>query len=301
MANRVATSAALARVGTDLSRTYNKMADVQSQITTGKRLQRPSDNPSGVANALEGRATQRRMEQHAANATDAAGWLKVTDDTLVGLQEQAIAAKSQMTAAVNGAGGASALEAIAADLDQVKAAMVQLANSTYQGRSIFGGTAAVNTAAYSTSGVYNGDAGVVNRTVDDGVTLQVNQTGTDIFGTRNASDPLKGDMFQVLDAMSSAARSGSPADMTAASAAFQTAVDRMSEAQIRVGGASVQVENTINRNESMMLDVKDRLASIEDVDLAEAIIGLRSNEAAYQAALGVTARVIQPSLLDFLR
>jgi flagellar hook-associated protein 3 FlgL len=301
MANRIATNAATARISADISRTFGKMADVQSQITTGKKLQRPSDNPSGVASALEGRANQRRLEQYTANATDAAGWLRVTDDALVGLQEQAADAQIRLTAALSGGTSPSALAAIASDIDQVKAGMVQLANMTYQGRSIFGGTAAVNSAAYSASGVYNGDAGAVNRTIDEGVSLQVNVTGTDIFGTRNTTDPLQGDMFQVLDAMSAAARDASPADMTAASKAFQVAVDRMSEAQIRVGGASVQVENTISRNETVMLDVKERLSSIEDVDLAEAIIGLRSSEAAYQAALGVTARVIQPSLLDFLR
>jgi flagellar hook-associated protein 3 FlgL len=301
MANRVATNAALSRVGADLTRTFNRMASVQSQITSGRRLQRPSDNPSEVANALEGRATQRRMEQYAANATDAAGWLKVTDDTLVGLQERAIEAKVQLTAAVSGGASATSLEAIGQELDNIRGAMVQMANVTYQGRSIFGGTAAVTTAAYSASGAYNGDSGAVKRTVDDGVTMQVNVTGTDIFGTRNAAAPLSGDMFQVLDAMSSAARGGDVTAMAAASAAFDTAIDRMSSAQVRVGGAAVQVENTINRNETVMLDVKDRLASIEEVDLAEAIISLRSNEAAYQAALGVTARVIQPSLMDFLR
>jgi flagellar hook-associated protein 3 FlgL len=302
MANRVATSAGINRVGADLARTFNRMSEVQSQITSGKRLQRPSDNPAQVAVALEGRAAQRRLEQHTANATDAAGWIRVTDDTLVGLQEQATQAKVRLTAAVNGGNDATSLAAIAKDIENVRSSMIELANQSYQGRPIFGGTAAATSAPYTAAGVYvDGHEGTVYRTIDDGVTLAVNVSTPAIFGTRNEASPLSGDVFQVLDVMATAARTGDAAGMSASLTALTGAMDRMSEAQIQVGGASVQVDNTINRNEMMMTDVKDRLSSIEDVDLAESIITLKSSEAAYQAALAVTARVIQPSLLDFLR
>lgn len=300
MANRVATNAAINRISSDLTRTFNRMSDVQSQISSGRRLQRPSDDPSKVANAMEERATRRRLEQYTANATDASGWLKATDDTLVALQEQAAQAKARATSAVNGGTSAATRQAIAADIENIRSSMLQLANATYQGRSLFAGTAAV-AQAYTASGTYDGDDGAVSRTIDEGVTLQVNVHGTEVFGAADTADPLAGDLFQVLGAMADAARSGSSTAMAAASGALDGAIDRMSEAQIRVGGAAVQVDTTIGRNELVMLDVKERLSSIEDVDLAEAIISLRSDEASYQAALGVTARVIQPSLLDFLR
>ena len=64
---------------------------------------------------------------------------------------------------------------------------------------------------------------------------------------------------------------------------------------------SEQVDATVNRNDAMLVDVKDRLSTIEDVDPAQAIIDFRAQENAYQAALAVTAKVIQPSLVDFLR
>jgi flagellar hook-associated protein 3 FlgL len=141
----------------------------------------------------------------------------------------------------------------------------------------------------------------VRRAIDDGVTIDINITGSAVFGTRNAAAPLSGDMFQIMTAMAAAVRAEDVPAMQAASAAFDTAVDRVSTAQIHVGGVSNQVETSINRNSQVMIDVKDRLSRVEDTDLAEAILSLKSDEASYQAALGVTARVIQPTLMDFLR
>jgi flagellar hook-associated protein 3 FlgL len=141
----------------------------------------------------------------------------------------------------------------------------------------------------------------VRRAIDDGLTLDVNVTGPTVFGARDTTTPLSGDMFQIMDAMAAAVRSGDVAAMQVAGASFDAAVSRVSTAQIRVGSVSNQVETTINRNSQVLIDVKDRLSRVEDTDLAEAILSLRSDEAAYQAALGVTAKVIQPTLMDFLR
>jgi flagellar hook-associated protein 3 FlgL len=298
---RVASNAGMDRVYSDLTRTFNRMAKTQGQISSTKKLQKPSDSPTDVAVALKERSNQRRLEQYAANATDATGFLRVSDDALMGVQDAALQARVQMATAISGAIDGTGREAVAQAIGGLRDGMLQLANTTYNGRSVFAGTAASNQPAYANTGVYNGDAGSVRRAIDDGLTLDVNVTGPTVFGAHDATTPLSGDMFQIMDAMAAAVRSGDVAAMQVAGASFDAAVARVSTAQIRIGSVSNQVETTISRNSQMTIDVKERLSKVEDTDLAEAILSMRSDEAAYQAALGVTAKVIQPTLMDFLR
>jgi flagellar hook-associated protein 3 FlgL len=299
--NRVASNASISRIGSELTRSMQRFSDVQQQIASGKRLQKPSDGPGDVANAMLGRATQRQIEQYTTNATDATGWVRLTDDSLVSVQDNLRSAKDHLVQAVNGALGSASREAIAKDIESTKASLLQLANTTYQGRSIFGGTAAPGAPPYDASGIYSGDIGAVRRTIADGVAVQVNVTGPDVFGTSNVATPLQGDLFQVFDAMAAAVRSGDATAIGTATAALSSAMTRVDIGQTTVGSVTNQIEQTIGRNETMLLDVQDRLSQVEDVDMAEAIVRFKTSENAYQAALGVTAKVIQPSLLDFLR
>jgi flagellar hook-associated protein 3 FlgL len=301
MANRISTTSAYTRVYGDLTRTFNRMSRTQGQIASSKKLERPSDNPTDVAVALKERSTQRRLEQYANNATDAVGWLRVSDSALMGVQEQAMQARVELASAVSGATDTQSRDAIANAIEGIRDNIVQLGNTSFGGRFVFGGTASTATPPFAPGGGYVGDNGNVRRVIDEGVTVDVNMTGAAVFGTRNAGTPLAGDMFQILDEMAKAVRANDTPAIQAAEAAFQTAVDRVSTAQIHVGGVSNQVEGSMARSEMTLIDVKARLSRVEDTDIAEALISLSSDEAAYRAALGVTARVIQPTLMDFLR
>jgi flagellar hook-associated protein 3 FlgL len=302
MTTRIATGAANARMTADLARAFSALTRKQNQISSGKRLTKPSDGPAEVATALNGRATARRMEQFATSASDALGWLRVSDSTLVSAQENLTRARTAAVQVVNGALSAVDREAVALEIDNIRNGLVQEANTTYQNRAVFAGTAAVGSAPFAASGDYTGgNAGAVSRVVAEGVSLQVNVIGPDVFGAYNATDPANGNLFQVLDTLAAAIRAGDETGVGTSLKSLSAASDRMSSAQVRIGGLSNQVEEILYRNETMLLDVKERLSAVEDTDVAEAIIGLRTSESAYQAALAVTAKVVQPSLLDFLR
>ena len=105
----------------------------------------------------------------------------------------------------------------------------------------------------------------------------------------------------MLDTLSTAIRNNDTTQISASMTALDTAMRRISVAQTKVGAMSQQVESTINRNDVVAQDATSRLSNIEDVDPAQAIMDFRVQENAYQAALAVTAKVIQPSLVDFLR
>lgn len=289
----------------NLQRNYARLTQIQSQIASGKQVQRPSDAPAQVISALDYRAQLRRADQFERNAADAEGWLRTADTALSTAAERMQRVRDLALQGVNGSADATARAAVADEIRQIRESLVELANARYQQRSIFSGT--VTGDAYDANAVYLGNAGAVERPVAQAATLQVNLAGTDVFGTATVAPPAVpppaygGDLFQVLDQLADDIAAGAPAAATAGLTALDTATTRLQEALAVVGARTNRVEAVRTRNADVTLEVRAALAEVEDIDVPKTLIELQTQQMAYQAALGVTAKVIQPSLLDFLR
>lgn len=304
MVQRVTTTTMTRRLNADIQFNARRLADAQSKISSGKQLRRPSDGPADVLRALDQRAELRRYEQYNRNSSDASAWLNSTDSTLSTTVERLQRVRSLVLQGVSGAIDEPERLAIATEIKGIREELLGLANTTYLGRPLFVGVVDTD-AAFAADGSYLGDNGAVTRTIGPGTTIQVNLTGEEVFGEYDTVDPTNGNLFQVLDAIVANLESD-PAtfdvdELRAGIARIDVATDRIALAQAKAGARSRQVEALDARNGDVMLDIRSELSEIEDVDYAKAIIELRSQEFAYEAALSVTAKIIQPSLLDFLR
>jgi flagellar hook-associated protein 3 FlgL len=287
---RTLTSSTLANLQTNLV----KMQRLQEEMSSGKSLQRPSDSPTGTVSALRLKADIRRSEQLARNAADGLGWLGTADTTLtdgIGLIRKA---RELVLSGANAATGASQREAIATEIEGIREGLLAVANTTYLKQPIFAGTA-TPTSAYDGAGTYQGNTGQITRTVAAGVKVEVNLNGEEVFG------PTGNDVFKVLTDVADHLRND-PAELTA------TDLGRIDESFLRiqnalstVGSRYHQVEAMAQRTDAIRIDATRQLSEVEGVDLPATIVELQLQEVAYQAALGATAKVIQPSLLDFLR
>ncbi|MBK5223996.1 MAG: flagellar hook-associated protein FlgL [Acidimicrobiia bacterium] len=276
------------------------LAQAQERSASGKAVQRPSDGPAQVLSALDYRSQLRRNEQLGRNALDARSWLDTADSALMHTVERVTRARTLVVGAVNASSDSQAREAYAAEIDAIREGLIQTANTQHLGRPIFSGTDDV-TNSYDDSGAYQGNSGEVQRTVAPGVTIRVNRTGPEVFGSQDPAVNPDGDLFQVLADISTALRAG---DIEAASSGITkltAATDRIETAQVEMGARSKQVEEIGFRNMDVDIALKSALSEVEDVDMAEALIEVHVQEMAYQAALSVAAKVIQPTLLDFLR
>lgn len=277
-----------------LQSTASRLSDLQSQLSSGRQITKPSDNPTGTATALGLRAELKRLNQYQNNATDAIGWLTTTDTTLSSAVTQLQTVRTLVLQGLNtGSSSASSNEALAQQVDQIRTSLIGLSNASYLGRPIFGGTTAT-TSAFDGTGKYVGDAGTVTRTVGPNTSLTINAVGTDVFGPNGAS------VFDVLTGISASLR-GNPANLTSDLAKLDAATTRISSQQGLAGSIYQRVQNSQNLVSSSTLDLKSQLSDIEDVDVADLAIKVSSADAAYQAALATTAKIRQVSLLDFLR
>lgn len=277
---------------TNLQRNLGAMSRLQEQLASGKTINRPSDDPSATASLLHLKAGQRALALHQRNVSDADSWLTTVDSALTSSLALLRNARELTVQGGDGALGPASREALATDLEGVRDALLAQANTTYLGRSVFAGTS--DTAAFTDgTWAWSGAAGTVERAVADGVTVRVDADGSAAFGQG------AGSVFATLTRVAATLRSGG--DPTTDLAAIDTHLDDMLTQVASVGARHRQVLAARSAGQSTELALKTRVSAVEDIDLAQVILDLQQQEVAYKGALGAAARVLQPSLLDFLR
>jgi flagellar hook-associated protein 3 FlgL len=282
------------QVQANLQGSLGRLQRLQEQLSSGKEIVRPSDSPTGTVAAMRFRADIRRAEQLTRNADDAQGWLRMADQSLTSQVSMVNRARNLLLQGKNDSMGPNEREAIAVEIDQIRQAAIANANTTYLGRPIFGGTTTGVTAYDPATGAYVGDTGTVDRVVAPNVSVQANVVGTDAFG------PAGADLFTVLADIADHLRND-PTQLTNDVGLIDAAFERLVTVNSTVGARSNQVETMQQRLEDSVIDTTNRLAETESIDLPATIVKLQLQEVAYQAALNATSRVIQPSLVDFLR
>jgi flagellar hook-associated protein 3 FlgL len=284
----VATSLAALQLG------MSRLAKSQEKMSTGRNINRPSDSPTGTNDAMRLRAALAAKAQYSANAQDGASWLGNADSTLTSMLDEVRRARDLVVqGSSTGNSDSDAREALAQAVTQIRAGLLSEANTQYLGRPLFGGTTA-STTAYDSTGTYVGDGNDVNRTVGDGISIAVNVTGPKAFSS--GSDNL----FGVLDDIVTQLRTD-PASLSTSLTRLDAVTGSMKTALSDVGARENRVDTAMSNLDSATLDTKSALSNVEDVDIASATMDLQMQEVAYQASLAATARVIQPSLVDFLK
>ena len=296
--SRVTETSMQTRVLGDLQRTMARGQKLTSQISSGKQLSRPSDSPTGTVASLQLRGEVRATQQYSRNADDGLGWLGIIQDKLQSASTSVIRVRDLAVQALNTATAPQTRDAIAVEIDNIRAALIGDANTTYMGRPIFGGTTPGG-AAYDANGGYVGNEFQVTRTVGPNATkVRIETTGPEAFGDGTAGRPV---LFQVLADISTAIQNGDTAALNAKLGDLDKAHDSLKSALSDVGARYNRVTQMKQSADDHLLSVSSQLSDIEDVDLPKAIMELQIQQTAYQAALAASAKVIQPSLIDFLR
>lgn len=276
-----------------LSNSLKLLQRSQEQLTTGKAITRISDDPAGASASLSLRSSIGRANQHQNNIDDGLSRLGESDRALQSIVERMTRVKELAVQANGGTATPDDRAAIAAELNQIKDAIISLANSSYLGQPLFGGTTAAG-AAYDSSGNYVGDSTAVERNVAPGVRVAINISGTSVFQTGATS--LFTSLQTLIDDVTS-----NPSNIGTTAAELDGHLATLQAGLSEVGGRMNRLDALKTHTDESIASMQKELSSIEDVDLEKAILEAKTREMAYQAALNATARVIQPSLADFLK
>jgi flagellar hook-associated protein 3 FlgL len=276
-----------------LQQSFSKLADLQNEAASLKRLSKPSDAPADVSSAMQLHSGLDRSTQYARNLSDAQGWLGNADNALTSTVTQLQKVNDLVLQASNSSLDANARQGIATQIDSIRQSLIGVANTQYAGRPIFAGTAGGD-VAYDASGNYVGVSSQVERNIAPGQRIQVNVNGDSVFGAPGS------DIFTTLSKLS-AAVVNDPTQLTALQSTLGSQTTTVQNSLAQVGSQFLRVQNTQSQNTSDGLTMKQNLSSIEDADIAQVMVQLQAQQVAYQAALEATAKAIQPSLTDFLK
>jgi flagellar hook-associated protein 3 FlgL len=272
----------------------NRLGALQRQLSSGKQIARPSDSPTGTVSAMHLRGDIRQLQQHVRNADDGEGWLATADRALssgIGVVQQV--RNLTLQGMSTGSADRGARTALASEIDNLRQTLLGLANTTYLDRPVFGGTTG-GAVAFDSNGGYVGDSGTVQRTVSGGAKVRVDAPGPAAFGSG------AGQVFTLLSRISDHLRSD-PGQLGGDLELLDTAMQGMQGQLADVGGRYNRLTQLGQAAADQLIDLQSALSEVEDVDLPKTIMELQLQQTAYQAALGATARVVQPSLIDFLR
>lgn len=285
----------------DLQRANAAVAKASLQVSTGNRLQRPSDDPQAVQKALNLRGDLAATAQYMDTANASQGWAQATDDALADINDVLQRAREAVVQGGNGTMSQKDRNDIATQIDQLIGQAKSSGNATFDGQYIFAGQK-TDTAPYDPDGAdtYNGDTGSIIRTIGPGVSVQLNGSMGSVLG--NGSD---GKALQVLRDIATHLRGGTAADTNALRTTDLAAIDAsmadVSTARAEAGALSNRLTTAANRLTDLQASTEKVRSGVEYVDLAEAISQLSSQQAVYQAALQATGSSLsQRTLMDFL-
>lgn len=268
---------------------------INNQVSTGKLLHRPSDDPNGVSKAMNLKSALAANTQFERNTSEAKLLMDETDQHIGSMTDVMHRVRELAVQGNNGSLSEYDRTAISAEVEELTEQMRQLANAKVNGKSLFNGQ---NTGEipFPEKGSYAFDStGVTARTVNIGedINIQSSVLPDDLFGA--AADDKN--LFKTLQSISANLKAGNSSDL----GDIDAGMERLLTAAAGNGARQNRVEAVENRLLDTNLQLKTMLSKVEDIDYAEAIIKLTSEESVYQASLAASSKIIQPSLMDFLR
>ncbi len=273
------------------------MTKGQNQLASGQKINKPSDDPIGVGYQMRYDTDLARSDQFMQNAQTGNDILKTMDSTLSQANDVMRRARTLALQAANGSYAAEQRKAVAAEIKQLKEQMVEIGNSQYNGRYLFNGQK-TDVPPYNSVSAANDqtDQGVFSLHVSAAVAVPVSITGETIFGAAGSDNA-----FKVLDDLANALDTNQAAGISASLAKIDAVSDKISISWAEIGARMNRFDLMQNRITDNQVNLKEQRSQVADVDFATAITDLKSKENVLQAALSTGARLMQTSLLDFMR
>lgn len=281
------------------------MSKLQDQLTSGSKITRPSDDPVGAVKGMGYRRDLGRVEQYSRNMNEVNNWLDTSDESLNQVGEQMKRVRELVIQAANDTNSADERAKIKAEIDQIRNQIQDVGNTKVGDRYIFSGTKTGQ--PLFANGAINGNVNSedVKIEVYDGIEMKVNTAGVDLF--KNVDD-MMGKISDLLDPNRTPLATADEISSTlggftstSTSDDINTMHNKILEAQSDVGARQNRVELMENRLSIREISVTKQLSNNEDVDYSKAITEMVTSESIHQAALSVGAKIIQQSLVDFIR
>ncbi|KHE91517.1 MAG: flagellar hook-associated protein FlgL [Candidatus Scalindua rubra] len=300
MSTRVNLETFISNTLANVQKSTSNMSRLQEQISTGKRVNRVSDDPAGARKILSLRSEDLMLDQYASNIQTAtqsldfsASALQNTSDILVRITELTMQGVSDST----DQGGRTI---IANEINQLLETIMQSANAQRLGRFTFAGTETStepfvptrNSSGDISAVTYNGNRETIEYNVGPNINTVVNLTGDEVFVSSNLFDTI----IKIRDNLSDGSITFARNELGNLDNASQNILNSIAKA----GGISNTLELTGNRITDTKLSLQEVLASAESADIAELVLKLTEQQNIFEASLSSGSYIFKTSILNYL-
>jgi flagellar hook-associated protein 3 FlgL len=332
---RVSTFQVYRHATDSLMRSLADMFRLNEQVASGKRINKPSDDVTGISRALAYKVSIAAGEQYRKNVDDASSVIGYAENALASASGALVRAKELAVLGANGTQDAASRDALAEEIGQLRDQLLSLANSRFGDRYVFSGFR-TDTPSFDASFAYQGDAGAVNVAVGKDVLIPQNVPGQAAFGYAPASEEVvvidggrrvhyipgggttvnveirASDDTTVLDSfsfdnamrmtdlLSQALSNNDSGRITALIKPLEDAATQMNVVRADLGARLNRLEDQGERIEDGEYAAQTSLSAVEDADIVSTASEIAKADTALQALRAATGKILSKSLLDFL-
>ena len=284
----------------NLSKNLKNMETLQNQLSSGKLVSKPSDNPMLVSKIMNLNNNIMKNEQYNTNIEDSLGWVKTQDSALSDVTAGLLRIRDLVVYGANGTLADTDRDAINDEVKMEIKGLADVLNTNFDGRYIFGGQKTTS-PPFTLVGdllTYGGDSNNITREISQGVTVDLLTDGDNIMTSTNASES---DLGQLLNNIVIAMEDGNTDLLSEGLLGdIDQHLDNVIRTRSQIGAVFNRLEAAESRNITENLNLTELLSQREDVDIAEKYMEYSVMKSVYQASLSAGASILQPSLLDYL-
>ena len=307
-------------LSSNLESMSNKMYDLREQSATGKKMNKPSDDPGSIKPVLSYKDKLASTERYVEHIGVAQGEMQVLDSNLDQVENIMVAAKEAGIAVVNGSLNEQDRQTYADKVGQLFDEMMQMANTQNNGKYLYSGyqestapfseNTAYSAAAYDPDNAatwavnYQGDSNAKQVEIGPEKQIQTAVTGNALFlgdADNNGEVDAGGtDLFSTLKNLEHAIRTNDPDAMQEGLDKLEQGADQVRRIRGRMGNNAARIERANQYMTDASLEFQEVISGYEDADALEVFSELLQHETAFKAALNVTTRVSRLSILDYM-
>jgi flagellar hook-associated protein 3 FlgL len=283
----------------DLQQSQAAVNIALQEVSTGKRVSQPSDDPGASAAMVQNGIDTANLDQYTQNITSLQTTVQAASSALSSVVSSLTQAVSLGTEGANGTNSASNLQALAGQVQGILTSVVSQANTYVNGTYLFGGTV-TSTAPYTadssspTGYTYNGNNSANSVAIGDHLNIQVSLPGSQVFS--GASNNVIG----ALSGLVTALPSGNSSSISTATAAVTSAVNYIGQQQAFYSNAESQMNAQESALQQDQVTLTTQATNLVGVDMATAATDLSQAETDNSAALAAAAKVLPVTLLNYL-
>ncbi|MDZ5711477.1 flagellar hook-associated protein FlgL [Jeotgalibacillus haloalkalitolerans] len=278
----------------NLTQSYEKMGRQQEQIATQKKISRPSDDPVVAMKGVLYRRNLTEVEQYKRNFSEAYNWVENADSSLDKANQAMQRLRELLVQTSNDTYDADQRKATRAEIEQLKEHIEEIGNTKFGDKYLFNGTDTTNKPLDVANGVYPENNESVEIELSKGVHIKVNIDGTSVF-----SQEMFDDIDNIIATLEDENSTGD--DINNFITNMDTHMTNLSNERSSLGARYNRIELMDSRVSEQEVIATRVMSDNEDIDFEKVITDMKVQESVHRAALSVGSRIIQPSLMDFLR